>query len=151
MLRDASGADADVVDAVRALLAAADLPLAGVPDDLDRLVVAEAGGRLVGVAGLEVHGRDGVLRSVAVAAERRGDGLGSRLTERVLERARSAGLRRVYLLTTTAEGFFPRHGFRRIERDEASPEVRRSVEFAEACPASAVAMVIELEEEGEAR
>ena len=67
------------------------------------------------------------------------------MTERVLESARAAGLRRLYLLTTTAEDYFPRHGFRPVPRESASPEVRSSVEFRDACPASAVAMVRDLE------
>lgn len=140
-LRSASPSD---LPAVEALLEAADLPVAGVAESLDGFIVAEAGGELVGAAGLETHGEDGVLRSVVVSASHRGRGLGSRLTERVLEASRGSGLRRVYLLTTTAEGWFPRHGFRRIERRDASPAVRQSVEFREACPASAVAMVLDL-------
>ena len=130
---------------VERLLGAVDLPLAGVREAIGGFVVAEAGGELAGVAGLEVHGEDGVLRSVAVAESYRGVGLGARLTEAVVERARAAGLSRLYLLTTTAESYFPRHGFRRIERAEASESVQASVEFREACPASAVAMVLDLE------
>lgn len=112
---------------------------------MDGFFVAAADGRLVGVAGLEIHGRDGVLRSVAVDPVVRGAGLGGRLTAAVLEAAQKAALRRVYLLTTTAEDYFPRHGFRRIARQDASPEMQESVEFREACPASAVAMVLDLE------
>lgn len=131
--------------AVEALLAEAGLPTAGVDESIDRFVVARAEGRLVGVAGLEVHGREGVLRSVAVDASWRGRGLGDRLTAAALGAARSGGLERVYLLTTTAERYFPRHGFRRVEREDPSPEVQQSVEFREACPASAVTMVLDLE------
>jgi amino-acid N-acetyltransferase len=141
VLRSAAAGD---LGAVESLLSEVDLPTVGVRDWLDRFVVAEWGGRLVGVAGLEIHGRDGVLRSVAVHPSARGVGLGSRLTESVVESARVAGLRRLYLLTTTADSWFPRHGFRRIPRRAASPEVRASVEFREACPASALAMVREL-------
>lgn len=130
--------------AIHTLLIDAGLPTTGVRESLHHFIVAEAAGRLVGVAGLEVHGSDGVLRSVAVAAAMRGQGLGGRLTDRVLEEARSEGLGRVYLLTTTAESYFPRHGFRRIERSDASAAVQRSVEFRDACPASAVAMVVDL-------
>jgi amino-acid N-acetyltransferase len=133
--------------AVEALLTGAELPVAGVADWIDRYVVAEADGTLVGAAGLEVHGRDGVLRSVAVRPSHRSRGLGARLTERVLDAARVAGLRRLYLLTTTAADYFPRHGFRRTDRAAVSAAVQRSVEFREACPASAVTMVLELEEE----
>ena len=132
------------LDAVSGLLRDAGLPTAGVSEHLGGFVVAEEAGRLVGVAGLEVHGRDGVLRSVAVDAALRGRGLGERLTRRALEEARRRGLHRLYLLTTTAENYFTRHGFRRIGRGEASPEVQQSVEFREACPASAVAMALEL-------
>lgn len=130
---------------VVALLAEAGLPTEEVGRWLPRYVVAEEAGRVVGVAGLEVHGSDGVLRSVVVEPERRGTGLGGRLAATVIASARQAGLRRLYLLTTTAQDYFPRHGFRPIDRTEASPAVRESVEFREACPDSAVAMVLDLE------
>ena len=137
-------ADASDKAAVERLLGSADLPVAGVSEAFDHFFVAEAAGAVVGVAGLEVHGEDGVLRSVAVAATERGRGLGALLTEHVLEHARLLHLHRLYLLTTTAEAYFPRHGFRQIAREDVSAEVQRSVEFREACPASAVAMVLEL-------
>lgn len=127
------------------LLREAGLPVDEVTEWLPRYVVAEADGRLVGVAGLEVHGTDGILRSVVVEPERQGTGLGGRLAATVIASARSAGLRRLYLLTETAAGYFPRHGFRRIPRESASPAVQDSVEFREACPDSAVAMMLELE------
>jgi amino-acid N-acetyltransferase len=142
VLRSATAAD---LSAVLRLLESAGLPAAGVAEHLADFVVAESGGRLEGVAGLEVHGHDGVLRSVAVDPSSRGRGLGRRLTERVLASARAAGLRRLYLLTTTAEGWFPRYGFRPIAREDASVAVRASVEFREACPDSAVAMVLDLD------
>jgi N-acetylglutamate synthase-like GNAT family acetyltransferase len=142
VLRSATSSD---LSAVLRLIEAAGLPAAGVAEHLTGFVVAESGGRLEGVAGLEVHGHDGVLRSVAVDPSSRGRGLGRRLTERVLASARAAGLRRLYLLTTTAEGWFPRYGFRPIAREDASAAVRASVEFREACPASAVAMVLDLD------
>lgn len=142
---DLRTAHAEDLDALISLLQSADLPTAGVAEWLPRFIVAEEQGELVGAAGLEVHGEDAVLRSVVVAPSIRGAGLGHRLTERVLAEARGAGLRRVYLLTTTAETYFPRWGFRRISREEASDDVRGSVEFAEACPASAAVMVLDLE------
>lgn len=140
-LRPATPAD---YAAIVRLLESEALPTVGVQEALRHFVVAETGAGIVGVAGLEVHGTDGVLRSVAVDGRFRGRGLGRRMTERVLHAARHDGLRQVYLLTTTAEGYFPRLGFRRIEREEASPAVQRSVEFREACPDSAVTMLLEL-------
>lgn len=127
------------------LLRASGLPTAGVAEHFAAFLVATDSGSVCGVAGLEIHGRDGVLRSLAVRPSRRGRGIGGRLTERVIAAARDAGLRRVYLLTTTAEGYFPRHGFRPIARDRVSEAARRSIEFREACPESAAAMVLELD------
>ena len=130
--------------AVLALLEAAALPTVEVAEWLLQFVVAESDGGLIGAAGLETHGDDGVLRSVVVDGSRRGSGLGSRLTSAVIENARERGLRALYLLTTTAPDFFPRHGFRPIDRAHASADARRSIEFREACPASATVMVLDL-------
>lgn len=145
-IRRAAASDRERIEA---LLVASELPVTGVAEAIDHFVVAESGGALVGVAGLEVHGGDGVLRSVAVDEAFRGRGLGRWLAERIIEDAKGAGLRDLYLLTTTAEGWFPRLGFRRIARDHASAAVQRSIEFREACPASAAAMVLDLKDRRE--
>ncbi len=129
---------------VEALLAAADLPAKGVAEWLPHFVVAEAGGTIVGAAGLEVYRSDGLLRSVAVANGWRGRGIGSALTAAVLAAARRHGLRAVYLLTETAESYFPKHGFRRIARSEVPEPVTHSVEFRELCPTSSIVMVTDL-------
>lgn len=128
-----------LVDLVRG----AGLPLDGLTAALATAVVARDGDEVVGCAALELYGGDALLRSVVVAAERRGRGLGERLTEAALALARARGAHRIYLLTETAEGFFPRFGFRRIAREEITGPVRQSVEFRSACPATAVAMVRE--------
>jgi amino-acid N-acetyltransferase len=114
------------------------------PDDLERhlatTLVARSDGAVVGSAALELYGAAALLRSVAVASDLRGHGLGARLTEAALDLARARGVRTVYLLTTTAADFFPRFGFNRIDRAQVEGEVRRSVEFTTACPDSAHVM-----------
>lgn len=103
-------------------------------------VVREDDGRVVGVAGLEVHGEDALLRSVAVDADYRGQGIARELVGAALERARVLRLRAVYLLTTGAEDYFVRHGFAACAREEAPPAVRESWEFRSGCPKTAVLM-----------
>jgi amino-acid N-acetyltransferase len=127
------------------LLTDTGLPAAGVREAFDGFRVGEEDGRLVAVAGLEVHGPYGVLRSVAVDPAFRGREWGARLTREVVAAAGKAGLRRLYLLTTTAEDWFLRFGFRTTERSAAPAAVLDSVEFRDACPASAIAMVLDLE------
>ena len=95
---------------------------------------------LSGAVGLEVYGDRALLRSAVVDAGRRGTGVGQDLVETLLQRARSRGVREVYLLTTTAEDYFPRFGFSTISRTEVAPAVRASEEFRGACPDTAVAM-----------
>lgn len=124
-----------------ALLEASALPVAGIQAHVSTMVVARApGGRIVGCGAVEVYGRAGLLRSVAVAVGRRGEGLGQRLTVAALDLARQRGVQELYLLTTTAGDFFPRFGFTPIARAEMDPALESSEELRGACPASALAM-----------
>ena len=126
--------------AVIALLEAAGLPTAGVPRTLGDFLVADAGDGLAGAVGLERYGSGALLRSAVVRPGDQGTGIGAALVRALLDRARDGGLREIYLLTTTAERWFPRFGFAPIEREQVPDAVRASVEFREACPASAVVM-----------
>jgi amino-acid N-acetyltransferase len=103
-------------------------------------VVREDDGRVVGVAGLEVHGEDGLLRSVAVDADYRGQGLAASLVEAAMERAKRLSLRAVYLLTTTARDYFARRGFADCPREEAPAGIRESWEYRSGCPSTAAFM-----------
>jgi amino-acid N-acetyltransferase len=123
------------------LVARCGLPLDGLADDLELTVVARDAGHIVGTATLELYADDALLRSVAVDERWRGQGLGRRLTEAAIELARSVDVRTLYLLTTTAEAFFPKHGFDVVGRDQVPWSVRASVEFTSACPASAIVMM----------
>ena len=136
-LRPAGPAD---LAAIEALLTASSLPLDGVRDALDGFVVAQSGERLVGVAGLEVCCDNALLRSVAVLPEWRSQGLGRALVTRVISDAEARGIRALYLLTTTAERYFPSFGFRQIAREDVPGDIRETVEFQSACPASATVM-----------
>jgi arsenite methyltransferase len=137
-IRPADGAD---LDAVLALLADCDLPADGVADQFeDGYVVSEEGGAVVGVAGLEVYGAHGLLRSVAVAPAYRGRGIADALVADRIDWGRARGLRGIYLLTTTAESWFAKRSFAPVARDDVPASIRRSSEFAELCPATAVAM-----------
>jgi len=103
-------------------------------------VVHEDDGRVVGVAGLEIHGEDGLLRSVAVDPDYRGQGLAASLVEAAMQRAKRVELRSVYLLTTTARDYFARRGFADCPREEAPAAIRESWEFRVGCPSTAALM-----------
>ena len=126
--------------AIVQLLRDCHLPPDGLLDHLGTALVARAEDTVVGSAALEVYADSALLRSVAVDVTIRGSGVGHRLTESALDLARTFNVRAVYLLTTTAEDFFPKLGFERIDRDLLPESVRASVEFQSACPATAIAM-----------
>lgn len=136
--------------AIEQLLTEADLPTAGVGDILqaqagDFFVAETESGQqgepqIVGVAGLEICCDNALLRSVAVRPEWRRHAVGRDLVRRIVNEAEGRGLNALYLLTTTAEHYFPRFGFETIERKDVAPEIAETVEFKSACPATAVAM-----------
>ena len=116
------------------------LPLAGVDEHLPTMLVARDGEQIVGTAALELYADGALLRSVAVEPRLQGRQLGHQLTDAALQLASSRGATAVFLLTTTAERFFPRFGFEPVGREQVPPSVRESVEFQSACPASAIVM-----------
>jgi len=125
---------------IEQLLMAASLPLAGLADAMPGMVVAESDGRIVGTAALEVHAANALLRSVAVAPEWRSRGLGRALVARAIAEAEARGLRAIYLLTTTAERYFPSFGFTATTRTAVPAELQATAEFDGACPDSAIVM-----------
>src|SRR5688572_1830384 len=130
-LRPARAGD---LDAVRELLTTCELPLGGLDDQFgEHYVVAEKDNTIIGVAGVESHGTDGLLRSVAVAPVLRGSGIARELVDDRIAWAKSHGLESIYLLTMTAESYFTRHGFVVAERGSAPTAIRRSHEFSELC------------------
>jgi len=144
-IREATRGD---LAAIERLLADAELPIAGVAEILttrpEDFFVAEVGGdepRIVGAGGVEVCCDNAVLRSVVVRPEWRSHGVGRDLVRRLVCHAESRGIHALYLLTMTAEHYFPRFGFERIERSAVPTEIAETVEFKSACPESATAMV----------
>jgi len=128
------------LDAVLSLLAEHKLPPDGLSEHLATTLVARDAGRVIGSAALEVYADGALLRSVAVARRSQGQGLGRTLTEAAIALGREIRTPAIYLLTTTAEAYFPRFGFERTEREAVPASIQASVEFRHACPASAVVM-----------
>jgi len=128
-------------EAILELLRASALPDAGLLDHLATALVARSPDRVVGTAVLEVYDAGALLRSVAVDTTLRGHGVGRRLVAAALDLAGTLRVPAVYLLTTTAEGYFPRFAFSPVSRGDVPRGLLQSVEFQSACPASAIVMM----------
>jgi len=125
---------------VEQLLSSSKLPLDGVRDHFADFIVAEDNDEIEGAVGLEKYDSCAQLRSAVVAVDHRGSGIGAQLVAQALERAEEAGVSELYLLTTTAENYFPRFGFTRTTRAAVPEELKSSAEFRGACPDTAVVM-----------
>lgn len=110
------------------------------------LVARDESGAVVGAVGAEVAaggGEEALLRSLVVAPRLRGAGLGGRLVAELERRAAAWGVRRWWLLTTTAEVFFTARGFGRVERCAAPAAIRTTGQFSGGCSSAAVCMTRE--------
>lgn len=120
--------------------ALADAGLCPLPENIEAFAARVAGGRPVGAIALERCGADGLLRSLVVAAEVRGRGVGTALVFSLERAAREAGVAALYLLTETAEAFFSARGYEAIPRARVPDAIAASEQFRVYCPASAVCM-----------
>ena len=135
----------DEQQAVHQVLDRYQLPLPRGGPEVETLAIRSSQG-VVGCVSLEVSGRCGFLFNLAVAPERRGEGLGWVLGDCVLKRARSLGAAVVYLLAGTAADFFAsKLGFQRIDVSAVDADIRKSANFAAAASGdNVVCMVLEL-------
>ena len=95
---------------------------------------------LSGSAGLEVFEDCALIRSISIQKKLQGKGYGVMLQKELEQIALSRNIRCLYLLTTTAEGFFKKQGFMTIQRDEVPASIRATSEFSSVCPSSAIVM-----------
>ncbi|SFK34671.1 arsenic resistance N-acetyltransferase ArsN2 [Lysobacter sp. cf310] len=131
--------------AIHALLAANGLPVQDLAGADIAFLIADGGGELAGVVGIQRFGDTGLLRSLAVRADARRTGTGGRLVAAAESAARAQGLHELVLLTQTASAFFAQRGYRAIDRASAPTGVQDSAEFRSLCPASADCLIKPLE------
>lgn len=143
-----TGASADDLRDILNLLSEVQLPHDGVAENVGAFLVArDAASRLVATIGMERLGDTALLRSAAVKPDYQGCGIGSRLTEKLLQTATSDGVERVVLLTTTARDFFARRfGFCETSRTDFDEELAASSEWNLPRCSSAVCMSLKLKD-----
>ncbi len=131
-----SFATPDDKDQIRQLLSECGLPSLYIHRHLKSFIVAKAAKKIVGVIGLEAHGRVGLLRSLCVDRAYRDRGIAKRLNERIMAYARMQGFDRLYMFTFGAEKFASRLGFRKIGKTRIPESIRSTWQFRklEFCP-----------------
>jgi len=100
-----------------------DKPTVTLYEDVQEFLVARTDGGVVGCGALHVMWEDvAEVRTLAVDPAVRGEGVGHRLLEELLARARTLGVRRVFCLTFEVD-FFARHGFAELDGSPVEPAV----------------------------
>jgi amino-acid N-acetyltransferase len=125
---------------LESLLSANALPVSDLPDSLNGFYLALDGKAIVGAAGMEHWDDVGLLRSVAVAESHRSQHIARQLTDAVLAHARQAQVREMYLITNTADHYFEKYGFQRVDRSETPAVIAQTEQFSGLCPSTAIVM-----------
>lgn len=134
---------------INSLLRQNDLPSEDIDGFLKNFILARNKNKIIGVVGLEAYGEEGLLRSLVVDNNCRGVGIGTSLYEKIVAHASLLGIKKIYILTTTAEEFFSPIGFEFLERSLLPDSIKNSREFKEFCPSTAICMVKSIEKEAQ--
>lgn len=130
--------------AVEALLQQCNLPFEDCAEHLGNFIGVLNQERLIALGGVQFEGSYALLRSLAVLAEFRAQGLAGKIVERLLDNLKHRGNREVYLITTTADAYFARRGFYPVARATLPFEIQATEQFSRLCPSDAQAMRLDL-------
>jgi amino-acid N-acetyltransferase len=128
--------------AFKTLLAEANLVTDDIAVEKQLLLGAFDGEILMGTGALEICGTNALLRSLCVRGLVRNKSIGSELVHRLIAEAKRTKLKHLYLLTETAHDYFLKKGFVDVDRLTLPSEIQGTYQFKTACPASARAMAL---------
>ena len=96
-------------------------------ESVQEFTVAVEGDQVVGCGALHVLWEDlAEVRTVAVAENLRGKGVGHQILDSIIARAQAIGVKRIFCLTFETK-FFGRHGFEVIEGTPVEPEIYKEL------------------------
>lgn len=126
------------------LLASNLLPTVDMYETNITLFVGLLKNEIVATIGIEKYGKVGLLRSLCVKEGFKNQKLGEKMLTYLLSFCAHENIKTVYLLTTTAEHYFARFGFAKIEREKTPVTIQNTREFQDICPSSAIIMALKL-------
>ena len=137
----------DDLKVIKSLLDNASLPSVDIEKHLLTFFVLENLNNVIGTIGMELYGDTALLRSLVVEKNYRNKGYGQKLYYALISKARNMKVINIYLLTETAEGFFSKEGFQKIDREVVPHTIKQTYEYSTLCPEGAVCMVKKLDED----
>lgn len=134
----------EYIDDVKTILSKSNLPTSDIDLTTQQFIGIQSEDQLIGIGALELYGSNGLLRSMAVIYSGQKKGLGSTLVQGLIDMAKEHRVVQLFLLTETAENFFSRNGFSKINRSEVPEAILQTEEFTNLCPTTAVCMIRKL-------
>ncbi len=114
---------------IRRLLSKCGLPTLYIHRYLKSFIVAKAAEKIVGVIGVEVYGRVGLLRSMCVDQAYRGQGIAKMLHRKILTYVQLQKVGRLYVFTLNAAKFASKLGFHKIDKKRIPKSIRSTWQF----------------------
>lgn len=126
------------------LLASNALPTADIYEKNITLYVGLKESKIVATIGIETYEDVALLRSLCVKEAFKNQKLGEKMLSYLLTVCTHEKIKTLYLLTTTAEHYFLRHGFEKMTRENTPLIIQQTREFQDICPSSASVMRLKL-------
>lgn len=108
------------------------------------VAVAVKDAEIIGCIGIEIYKNDALLRSFAVGNEYKNKGVGRKLYNKLIEKLKAENIKILHLLTTTADMYFYKKGFRKSKREFAPATIKQTREFSDLCPSNSIYMTLKL-------
>ncbi len=130
--------------AVVQLLNESGLPTTDVNEPGVKLFCIINQGEVIVSGGYQLLGNYALIRSLAVKERFKGKYLGELMLKYLLDECSERSVKKVFLLTTTAEAYFVKHGFSTVDCDEVPEIIKQTSEFSSLCPATAIVLTKEI-------
>lgn len=129
---------------IKNLLSQNDLPNQDIEDNNVKIFALKEDNNLIGTIGIEEYGKIALLRSMVTDEKYRGQGYGKILFDEIIKYSKNKRINELYLLTCTAHKYFEKLGFQELSRNDVPKEIKKTKQFSELCPCSAVCMILKI-------
>ena len=129
------------LEEIQKLLKNSGLPFEDINNHLNNFLCMMNNEEIIAVGGMEIYDDVSLLRSLAVTEGKRNEGLGQLIYFALIEHAKTKNIKSIYLLTETAEKFFIKNGFTKVERNIIPETIKNTYEYKKLCAESAIVLM----------
>lgn len=129
------------LEEIQHLLKNSGLPFEDIGIHLNNFLCVMNYEKIIAVGGLEIYDDVALLRSLAVTERKRNEGIGQMIYSALIDHAKTKNINTIYLLTETAEKFFLKNGFTKVDRNKIPDTIKNTHEYKVLCAESAIVLM----------